>query len=86
MTYSTDNKPALFGQAIGGVGQIWIYKSADVDSDVNGSDYFSDGDALGMKAGDIVFVIDTTTPKGSFHYVSTVTAGGAATVAFGAVA
>jgi len=37
-----------------------------------------------MKVGDIVLVIDTTTPKGSFHFVTSVS-GNAATTAFGAV-
>jgi len=86
MAYATTNPPTLIGDFVGGQGAIWLYRSTDVDSAVNAAGYFSNGDALGMAAGDIVFVIDTTTPKGSLHYVSAVTTGGAATTAFGAVA
>ena len=86
MAYATTNPPVLLIGTIGSELRVWGYTSTDVDSDVNAADYFSNGDALGMQAGDIVLVKDTTTPKASFHYVSSVTSGGAATTAFGAVA
>jgi hypothetical protein len=86
MSYATSNPPAKIAEFIGGSGSVWLYRSADVDSAVNAADYFSNGDALGMVAGDVVMVIDTTTPKASFHYVASVTSGGAATTAFGVVA
>lgn len=85
MAYAVTNPPALLVESVGGGASIWTYKSADDDSTVNGASYFSNGVALGMKVGDIVLVIDTTTPKGSFHYVASVTST-AATTAFGAVA
>jgi hypothetical protein len=87
MTYATTNPPTLIAEQIGGGGSVWLYKSTDDDATVNGASYFSNGVALGMKAGDIVLVIDTTTPKGSLHYVATVnTTTGAVTTGFGAVA
>lgn len=86
MAYSTSNPPSMIVARIGDGPAVWIYKSADVDSDVNATDYFSNGQALGMRAGDFVLVYDTTTPKGSFHYVSAIDADGNATTAFGAVA
>lgn len=85
MTYATTNPPALIGQSLAG-GGLWLYKSADDDATVNGTDYFSNGEALGMKVGDIVLVIDTATPKGSLHFVSAIDADGNATTSFGAVA
>ena len=85
MTYATTNPPSLVSQRIGDGPAIWIYKSADVDSDVNAASYFSNGIALGMAVGDIVLVVDTTTPKVSYHGVASVSAT-AATTAFGAVA
>lgn len=85
MAYSTSNPPAKLIDTISGSANVWIYKSTDDDATVNGASYFSDGVALGMKVGDLVLVIDTTTPKGSFHYVASVSAT-AATTAFGAVA
>lgn len=85
MAYATTNPPSLVSQRIGDGPAIWIYSSADVDSDVNAASYFSDGIALGMRVGDIVLVVDTTTPKVSYHGVASVTTT-AATTAFGAVA
>lgn len=85
MSYSTSNPPVLVAPSVGrGSGAVWLYKSADDDGTVNGAGYFTDGVTLGMKVGDIVLVIDTTTPKGSFHFVTSVS-GAAATTAFGAV-
>jgi hypothetical protein len=64
---------------------IWIYVSTDDDATTNGASYYSNGIALGMKVGDFVLVFDSTNLKGSFHFVTSVTAT-AATTAFGAVA
>lgn len=86
MAYSTSNPPSKVGATLASGRNMWIYVSADVDSDVNATDYFSNGQDLGMKVGDIVFVVDTATPKTSFHYVSAIDADGNATTAFGAVA
>lgn len=85
MAYATSNPPSLVSQRVGDGPAIWIYKSADDDATVNGASYFSDGVALGMQVGDIVLVVDTSTPKVSLHGVASVTST-AATTAFGAVA
>ena len=84
MAYSTSIPPILVvGSVMGGGaglgGQLWYYRSADVDSDVDAADYFSDGDALGMQVGDVVFAFDTAGVM-TLMFVSAVTAGGAATV------
>ncbi|API59522.1 hypothetical protein BSL82_09535 [Tardibacter chloracetimidivorans] len=86
MAYVASNSPTLIAEQVGGAGSVWLYRSADDDATVNGTDYFTNGEALGMKVGDIVLVIDTTTPKGSFHFVSAIDADGNATTGFGAVA
>lgn len=85
MTYSVDNPPALIAEMVGGAGSVWLYKSADDDGTVNGSDYFSNGEALGMQVGDPVIVIDTTTPLVSLCFVSAIDSDGNATTSFGAV-
>lgn len=85
MAYSTQNPPSLIAESIGGSGSLWLYKSADDDGTVNGAGYVSNAGDLGMAVGDLVLVIDTATPKGSFHFVASI-ASGAATLAFGAVA
>lgn len=77
--YATTNPPTLVGQAITGQ-RLWLYVSVDVVGDVDAADYFDNGDALGMKVGDRVTVVDTATPLVTDCWVSAVTAGGAATV------
>lgn len=67
-------------------GAIWLYSSIDVDADVDAAGYFTDGDDRGLKLHDVVFIIDEATPLVTLAFVSAVTAGGAATVTFGAAA
>jgi hypothetical protein len=83
MAYDTTvAKPVLVASAFGGGPALWIYNSTDIHTDVDASGYFTDGDALGMKVGDMVLVGKTSATIGAtLHYVQTVTAGGAATVA-----
>jgi hypothetical protein len=85
MAYAVTNPPALIADKVGGSGSVWLYKSTDDDATTNGAGYYTNGVPLGMAVGDIVLVIDTTTPKGSFHFVTSVS-GDTATTAFGAVA
>ncbi|HET7409257.1 MAG TPA: hypothetical protein VFJ13_03590 [Paracoccaceae bacterium] len=59
MAYSTDNPPALISDTIGGTKQFWVYASTDAASAVRVADYITNAQALGMKAGDLVWVIDT---------------------------
>ncbi len=83
MAYAASNPPIKLSQGIGGsnAGTLWHYSSDDVSTDVDAADYFTDGDDLGMKTGDVVLVIEE---DNSFlltiHSVTVVTAGGAATV------
>lgn len=82
MAYATTNPPKLLVPRMGSGNALWVYSSEDVHTDVDAADYFSDGDALGMKVNDIVIVNKTTATVGcTMHTVSAVTAGGAATVA-----
>jgi hypothetical protein len=81
MAYSTTNPPALVMQSIGGYGpSFWAYKSSDTAATVCGSSYFSNGDALHMKAGDIVAMLNTASTLGTIGYVSNVTTGAGATL------
>lgn len=82
MAYATTNPPTLFGQAIAGQ-RIWLYVSADAIATVNTAAYFSNGDALGLKVNDIVWVIDTATPTSGIAIVRDVTAGGQADISDG---
>ena len=82
MSYATTNPPYVIAQGIGSGKKLWRYDSTDVHTDVDASDYFSNGDALGMEVNDAVIVTKTTATVGcTIHTVTAVTAGGAATVA-----
>lgn len=81
MAYAATNPPTLTSQRVGGGGAVWTYLSTDVSTDVDAADYFSNGDALGMKVGDTVHVIEIDNSYlHTVHSVTAVTAGGAATV------
>lgn len=79
MTYATDNPPVCVAQATAGP-SVWVYVDADAHGTVSGSNYFSNGDALGMKVDDIVIVNDNNVPTCTIHRVASVTTGGAATL------
>lgn len=82
MAYVATNPPQLMVPRMGSGGAIWYYASTDVHTDVDASDYFTNGSDLGMKVNDVVLVVKTTATVGvTAHIVSDVTAGGAATVA-----
>jgi len=86
MAYATTNPPFVVGGPLTGAGRKWSYRSTDPAGTVDDTDYFSNGSALGMQVGDIVEVCDTdTSTTMSFHRVTAVTAGGAATVSAGLV-
>lgn len=81
MAYAATNPPTLTSQRVGGGGAVWTYLSTDVHTDVDAAGYFTNGDALGMKVGDVVLVIETDNSYAqTTHSVTAVTAGGAATV------
>ena len=79
---ATVAQPLLVAQPIGAGPALWMYASADVHTDVDATDYFANGAALGMRVNDVVIVTKTTATIGcTIHTVTVVTAGGAATVA-----
>jgi hypothetical protein len=82
MAYTASGLTRLGQGAGGGAPSLWIYNSTDVHTDVDATDYFTDGFDKGMKVGDMVLVGKTTATIGAtLHYVQTVTANGAATIA-----
>jgi hypothetical protein len=73
MAYSASNPPVCVSARVGSGPALWIYNSADVHTDVDASQYFTNGKKLGMKVGDHVIVGKTTATIGStLHYVTTV--------------
>lgn len=75
MTYATTNPPRLrvpsFTNVSGEIG-IWDYASADTAATIDTSGYITNGGALGMKVGDLVFVTVTGTGVVTSHRVVTV--------------
>jgi len=61
--------------------RLWIYSTTDDRSDVLAAGYFSDGDIRGLTADDIIMVVNTADGTHYSTTVSSVTAGGAATIA-----
>lgn len=80
MAYSGDGL-RMIPSEIGGGPKLWMYHSTDIHTDVDATDYFTDGDARGMVVNDVVIVTKTSATIGAtLHVVTAVTAGGAATV------
>jgi hypothetical protein len=77
MAYSTSNPPALLTQRIGGGMATWAYSSSDATGTVDGAGYITNGQALGMKVGDLVYSNDTVNSLVTAHRVAAVTSTGA---------
>ncbi len=77
MSYSTSTPPKLVFQSFGNSGPaLWTYESTDAASVVDASGYITNGGALGMKLGDLVWVTDTdASPRiTTSHMVASVSA------------
>lgn len=59
MAYATSNPPILISKGIGVARKVWVYASVDAMTLVRVSGYITNGYKLGMRSGDIVFVVDT---------------------------
>lgn len=60
--YSTSNPPQMIAGGLGAGGttcpRLWVYSSVDAVTVVRVTGYFTNGYDLGMRAGDIVLVLD----------------------------
>lgn len=82
MAYATTNPPVCAFPRMGSGPALWTYTHTDIHTAVDEPNYFTNGAELGMKVGDVVFVSKSDATIGTtVHYVQTVTAGGAATIA-----
>jgi len=80
MAYSTGTLVlAVSGQGISP--SIWTYTNTDAHGTVAGAGYFTDGANKGLKANDVVFVVDTDTYTATMHHVLNATTVSAATLA-----
>lgn len=83
MAYVTTNPPKCIVSGLGGGGiSVWVYTSGDAHTDVDASDYFTNGKAIGMQVGDIVHVVNSAASAYTVttHAVSVVDADGNATI------
>lgn len=80
MAYSTANPPNVLVPSIGARPAVWTYQSTNLSTDTLAAGFFSNGSDLGMKAGDIVLVMNSTSGVPYLTGVSSVTASSAATV------
>lgn len=76
MAYATSNPPMLVAKGIGASRKFFIYTSTDAVTDVRVAGYFTNGWDLGMRAGDIVLVLDNNASPltGAFCWVTSATA------------
>jgi lipid-binding SYLF domain-containing protein len=65
---------------------LWIYRSADAHAAVDATDYFTNGRDLGMKVGDVVIVVITTTELATIHAVLAIDDDGNASISAGTFA
>lgn len=79
MTYAVANPPKLVASGPGGGPQIWVYQDGDAHGDVDATDYFSNGEALGMRVDDVVIVVTNATGA-TIHSVTAISAAGAASI------
>lgn len=94
MAYNVANPPVKlsegpltsFGATEAGAGNfggaLWMYKSTDADATVRAAGYFTNGVALGMQVGDIVYVhVTNAAPYAVYlHVVTTISAAGVVTL------
>lgn len=82
MAYSASNPPKLLAPSMGsGQPALWVYRSSDAHAAVSASDYFAEGEELGMKVGDFVMVQDSDNGASTLHSVSGIDSDGNVTVA-----
>ncbi len=86
MAYSEANPPQLIAQGFSGSGKLWMYKSADTESEFDDTDYITNADVLGMTTGDAVIAIDSTNGLTSIGKVTVDADGNGTLSAFTAIA
>jgi hypothetical protein len=82
MAYATTNPPKLIAQGIAGQRE-WLYSSTDPSTTVDDSDYFTNGYQLGMRVGDKLTSIVSSSYNTSIGAVSVASSSGPCTVIFG---
>lgn len=77
-TSTAPNVPKLVHQGIGNSqNRHWVYVSTHTQATAAGAGFFTDGQILGLKVGNSMTVIGSTTYALSYHTVNAVTSTGA---------
>lgn len=84
----------LLVNTVGGGPRIWKYKTADIHTDVDATDYFAkagfgtaqDTTTVGLKVDDIVIVHNTSAPSVTIHVVTAVASDGDCTISVATLA
>lgn len=82
MAYETSNPPKLLVPGVGSGPSIWVYVDADAHGTAcdGSTGYFTNGAALGIKANDVMIVVDSDTYTCTVHMMKSATVGAAATL------
>lgn len=76
MAYSSTNPPALISQRLMGGGMAeWVYSSSHVSTVVAADGFFTNAYDLGMRAGDLVTVRNSTAFTVTKHTVLSISTG-----------
>lgn len=80
MAYEPNKLSLAMSGDIQGDGQMWIYKGTDAAADVDAAGYFTDGEAKGMKVGDMVWAYEPDGTGRALMAVSAISSGAATVV------
>ena len=80
MAYSSTNPPQVLVPGMGSAPSLWVYKSTHTSTEAANSGFFTNGAALGMKAADLVLVVNSTSGVAYLAGVVSVTASSAASL------
>lgn len=80
MAYSKTLPPVKVADGLAGGPNLWMYQSTDVKATVIAANYITNASDLGMRVGDAVIILDTTSPLSSLAIVSAVATTGSTLV------
>ena len=82
MAYSTSAPPSVIAETLNGK-KLWYYSSSDPSTTADDTDYFSNGYSLGMRVGDLLLSVVSSSYNVSIGAVSVASSSGPVTVIFG---
>ncbi len=74
MAYTSATLSLVSNGPNNGIGKLWYYSSADATTAIRVANYFSDGFARGIRAGDIILHVNSSTFAGQIFICNSATA------------